>query len=73
MMWRSSMYTSIVLPYALVCSTTLQIDRDYRRMEAFFLAWASRGGVHAADLDAMIWAAGAQEVRTRRGAPRYRS
>lgn len=50
-----------------------QIDRDYRRMEAFFLAWASRGGVHAADLDAMIWAAGAQEVRTRRGAPRYRS
>jgi N-glycosylase/DNA lyase len=28
---------------------------DYPRLEAFFLAWAVRGGIRAADLDAVIW------------------
>lgn len=36
---------------------------DYRRLEAFFLAWASQGGVRAADLDAVIWSERAQAAK----------
>jgi N-glycosylase/DNA lyase len=40
---------------------------DYRRLEAFFLAWAAHGGVQAADLDAIIWSerAGAARISSR--------
>jgi N-glycosylase/DNA lyase len=36
---------------------------EYPRLEAFFLAWAGRGGVRAADLDAVIWSERAYAAR----------
>lgn len=35
---------------------SLTVTRDYRLLESLFLAWAARGAVRAADLDAVIWA-----------------
>jgi N-glycosylase/DNA lyase len=45
--------------------------RDYRLIEAFFLAWADAGSVLASDLDAVIWMEQAATARiARRGSSR---